>query len=71
MKSKDTLQAEKTAIMQKLNQAIKDGNEEAFAEAFTEFSMNIQESVMAEAQMHGPNGRLYSPCISRSSAAHL
>ena len=51
MKSKDTLQAEKTAIMQKLNQAIKDGNEEAFAEAFTEFSMNIQESVMAEAQM--------------------
>src|SRR5450830_747458 len=51
MKNKDTLQTEKTAILQKLNQAIKDGNEEAFAEAFTEFSMNIQESVMAEAQL--------------------
>ena len=51
MKNRDTLQAEKTAIMQKLNQAIKDGDEEGFAQAFTEFSMNIQESVMAEAQM--------------------
>lgn len=51
MKNADTLQAEKVAIMQKLNQAIKDGNEEAFAQAFTEFSMNIQESVMAEAKM--------------------
>jgi len=51
MKNADTLQAEKTAILQKLNQAIKDGNEEAFAEAFTEFSMNIQESVMAEAHL--------------------
>ena len=35
MKNADTLQAEKTAIMQKLNQAIKDGNEESFAQAFT------------------------------------
>ena len=51
MKNADTLQTEKTAILQKLNQAIKDGNEEAFAEAFTEFSMNIQESVMAEAHL--------------------
>ena len=51
MKNKDTLQTEKTAILQKLNQAIKDGSEEAFAEAFTEFSMNIQESVMAEAHL--------------------
>lgn len=50
MKNKDTLQAEKTAILQKLNQAIKDGNEDNFAAAFTDFSMNIQESVMAEAQ---------------------
>jgi HK97 family phage major capsid protein len=50
MKNKDTLQNEKTAILQKLNQAIKDGNEENFAQAFTDFSMNIQESVMAEAQ---------------------
>ena len=49
MKNKDLLLSEKTAILQKLNQAIKDGNEDAFAQAFTEFSMNIQESVMAEA----------------------
>jgi len=51
MKNKDTLQVEKTAILQKLNQAIKDGNEETFADAFTEFSLNIQESVMAEAHL--------------------
>src|SRR5665648_201161 len=51
MKNADTLQAEKTAIMQKLNQAIKDGSEEGFAQAFTEFSENIQESVMAEAHL--------------------
>jgi HK97 family phage major capsid protein len=51
MKNKDTLQTEKAAILQKLNQAIKDGSEEAFADAFTEFSLNIQESVMAEAHL--------------------
>jgi len=51
MKNKDILQTEKTIILQKLNQAIKDGNEEAFAQAFTDFSMNIQESVMAEAHL--------------------
>ncbi len=50
MKNHDILQAEKIAILQKLNQSIKDGNEENFAQAFTEFSMNIQETVMAEAQ---------------------
>lgn len=51
MKNKDTLQSEKAAILQRLNQAIKDGNEETFAQAFTDFSVNIQESVMAEAHM--------------------
>jgi len=51
MKNADTLQAEKTAIMQAISQAMKDGNEEAFAKAFTDFQMNIQESVMAEAQL--------------------
>src|SRR5665648_376307 len=51
MKNKDFLQTEKAAILQKLNQAIKDGSEEGFAQAFTDFSMNIQESVMAEAQL--------------------
>jgi len=48
MKNKDTLQAEKVVILQKLKQAITDGNEEDFAQAFTDFSMNIQDSVMAE-----------------------
>src|SRR5665648_516571 len=48
MKNKDILLAEKTAIFQRLNHAIKDGNEEDFAQAFTDFSQNIQESVMAE-----------------------
>jgi HK97 family phage major capsid protein len=48
MKNKDTLFAEKTVILQRLNQAIKDGNEEDFAQAFTDFSQNIQDSVMAE-----------------------
>lgn len=51
MKNADTLQAEKTAIMQAISQAMKDGNEEAFAQAFTDFQMNIQESVMAEAKL--------------------
>lgn len=36
--------------MNKLNQAIKDGNEEAFAQAFTEFTETIQEAVMDEAK---------------------
>jgi len=51
MKNKDILQTEKTVILQKINQAIKDGDEGAFAQAFTDFSQNIQESVMAEAQL--------------------
>jgi len=48
MKNKDILQAEKTAILQRINQAIKDGDETAFASAFTEFSQNIQDTVMEE-----------------------
>ena len=36
--------------MQKLNQAIRDNNEEDFAQAFTEFTENIQEAVMMEAK---------------------
>ena len=71
MKDADTLQAEKTAIMQKLNQAIKDGNEEAFAEAFTEFSMNIQESVMAEAQMMVQSADNTVLASRESSSTHL
>lgn len=50
MKNLDTAQANQDAIMQRMNQAIQDGNEEGFAQAFTDFSKNVQESVMAEAK---------------------
>jgi len=46
----DTLKAQKTEILQKLNDAVKSGDEEAFAAAFTEFADNLQQAVMAEAQ---------------------
>jgi len=50
MKNLDVLQKEKTAIMQKINQAMKDGDEEGFAKAFTEFTDILQEAVMSEAK---------------------
>ena len=50
MKNKDTLQTEKTAIMQKIQKAMKDDNTEDFTQAFGEFQTNIQETVMLEAQ---------------------
>jgi len=50
MKSLDLLKQRKVEIMNKLNQAMKDGNEEAFAQAFTEFTENIQEAVIEEAK---------------------
>lgn len=50
MKNLDLVQAEKTEIMQKINQAIQNGDEAAFAQAFTDFANNIQESVMSEAK---------------------
>lgn len=50
MKNLDLLKQKKVEIMQKLNQAIRDGNEEAFAQAFNELSDNIQQAVMEEAK---------------------
>ena len=50
MKNLDTLQQKKTEILQRINQAVKDGNEEAFAQAFTEFTDILQEAVMSEAR---------------------
>lgn len=50
MKNLDMLKAKKAEIMQKINQAIKDGNEESFAQAFTEFTETMQEAVMQEAR---------------------
>lgn len=49
MKNLDLLNQKKAEIMQKINQAIKDGNEENFTQAFIELTDTIQEAVMAEA----------------------
>lgn len=50
MKNLDLLQQKKADIMNRLNQAMKDGDEEAFSQAFTDFTENIQEAVMEEAK---------------------
>lgn len=50
MKNLDLLKQKKIEIMNKINQAIKDGNDEVFAQAFTEFTETIQEAVMEEAK---------------------
>lgn len=50
MKNLDMLQQQKAAIAVKLNQSMKDGNEEAFQQAFTEYTDILQEAVMAEAK---------------------
>lgn len=50
MKNIDALNQKEAEIMVKMNQAIKDGNEEAFSQAFTEYIDMLQEAVMSEAQ---------------------
>lgn len=50
MQSLDLLKQKKIEIMNRLNQAMKDGDEEAFAQAFTEFTENIQQAVIEEAK---------------------
>lgn len=50
MKNPDALNQKKAEIMVKMNQAIKDGNEEVFSHAFAEYTDMLQEAVMAEAQ---------------------
>lgn len=52
MKSKDIIQQEKNEIMQRMSDAVKEGNDEAFALAFAAFANNIQEQVMSEAEAH-------------------
>ena len=51
MKNKDVLAMEKTKILEKMNTAIKDNDQDAFAAAFEELSMNIQENIMAEVDL--------------------
>lgn len=50
MKNLDLLQQKKTEIMQRINQSVKEGNEESFAQAFTEFTDMLQEAVLQEAK---------------------
>lgn len=50
MTNLDAMKKQKQELLQKINQAVKDGNEEAFAEAFSEFTDMLQEAVMAEAR---------------------
>lgn len=46
----DLDQAKKDEIMQKMNESLKEGNEEGFAKSFTEFAEYLQQSVLAEAE---------------------
>ena len=50
MKNLDLIQQKKAEIAAQMNQAVKDGDEEAFAQAFTDFTDMIQQAVLAEAQ---------------------
>jgi len=50
MKNLDILQQKKAEIAVKLNQAMKDGNEETFTQAFEEYTDMLQEAVLAEAK---------------------
>lgn len=50
MKSKDLLNRENTEILQRLHAAVKEDNEDAFVQAWTDYANNIQESVLQEAR---------------------
>lgn len=50
MKNLDTLQQQKTEIANQLNQAMRDNDEKAFAEAFEQYTNILQEAVLAEAK---------------------
>lgn len=50
MKNKDVLAMEKAKIVEKMNQAIKDDDAQAFTEAFTELCQKIEENVLDQAK---------------------
>ncbi len=50
MKNLDVLQQQKAEIANKMNQAMKDNDEKAFASAFEEYTNILQEAVLAEAK---------------------
>lgn len=51
MKNKDVLAMEKAKVLEKMNQAIAGNDADAFAAAFEELSMNIQENILAEVDL--------------------
>lgn len=51
MKNKDVLAKEKSDILQRMNEAINKNDTEAFAKAFEDLSLNIQENIMNEASI--------------------
>lgn len=48
MKNRDLLRQENTELMQALSKALKEDNEDAMAEAFTQFADGVQERIMQE-----------------------
>lgn len=50
MKNLDLLQQKKAEILQRINRAVKEGNEETFATAFSDFTNVLQDAVLAEAK---------------------
>jgi len=50
MKNLDLIKKQKEEITAKIQQAVKDGDEEAFAKAFVEYTEILQEAVLAEAK---------------------
>lgn len=50
MKNLDALKKQKAEVMNRLVQAIKDGNEEAFQQAFDDYTTVLEEAVLAEAK---------------------
>lgn len=56
MRNKDVLAMEKAKILEKMNKAIMDNDQDAFAAAFEELSVNIQENIMAEVDMARQQG---------------
>lgn len=46
----DLIKLKKEEILQKMNDALTEGNEEEFAQVFSEFANNLQQSVIAEAK---------------------
>lgn len=50
MKNPDALKQQKEEILNRMNQAVQDGNTEEFAKIFVEYSEILQEAVLAEAR---------------------